>query len=58
MMTRGFEKEIADYYEQAVQKGKILVAVEVHGAGEEQRLAKAERILAEAGSEPVALPEG
>jgi hypothetical protein len=58
MMTRGFEKEIQDYYDQAVQLGKILVAVEVHGEGNAARLAEAERILAEAGAEPVALAEG
>src|SRR5262245_40835649 len=58
MMTRGFEKEAALYYEQAVQQGKILVAVEVHGDGADEKLAKAERIFAEAGAEPVPLVEG
>jgi hypothetical protein len=58
MMTRGFEKETADYYDQAVQSGKILVGVEVHGAGAGQRLALAERILAESGAQPVPLAEG
>jgi hypothetical protein len=58
MMTRGLQKEIADYYDQAVQLGKILVAVEVHGEGSEAKLARAEQILAEAGAEPVALVEG
>jgi len=28
MLTRGAEKELADYYDQAVMEGKILVAVE------------------------------
>jgi hypothetical protein len=58
MSTRGVTKEVADFYDQAVQRGKILVAVEVHGEGKESRLAQAERILAEAGSEPVPLVEG
>jgi hypothetical protein len=58
MMTRGFEKEIADYYDAEVRLGKILVAVEVAGAGHEARLARAERIFSEAGAEPVALVEG
>ncbi len=58
MATRGFEKEIADYYDQAVQKGKILVAAEVHGAGHEAKLLEAERILTASGVEPVALAEG
>ncbi|HVX62672.1 MAG TPA: hypothetical protein VHC19_18780 [Pirellulales bacterium] len=58
MMTRGVEKELADYYDQAVQRGKILVAAEDHSEAQRQRLAKAATILAECGSEPVALPEG
>ena len=58
MATRGFEKEIADYYDQAVQRGKILVAAEVHGEGSAARLAEAERALAEAGAEPIPLAEG
>jgi hypothetical protein len=58
MMTRGFEKEIADYYDQAVRRGQILVAVEVHGEDSAARLTQAERILAEAGAEPIPLSEG
>lgn len=58
MATRGFEKEAANYYDSAVQLGKILVAVEVQGDDNEARLAEAERIFAAAGAEPVALVEG
>ncbi len=58
MATRGFENEVVNYYDQAVQRGKILVAVEVHGEGKEARLAEAEHILAEAGVEPKALVRG
>ena len=58
MATRGIQKEIADYYDNAVRLGKILVAVEAHGEGSDARLARAEQILAEAGTEPVALVEG
>ncbi len=58
MMTRGFDKEIANFYDQAVKRGKILVAVEVHGERSVARLDEAEHILAEAGSEPLALVEG
>lgn len=58
MLTRGLEKEAADYYDQAVQEGKILVVVEDVSAGAVQRLAKAEQILAAAGAEPLELPEG
>ena len=54
LAARDIEPGIADYYDQAVQLGKILVAVEVHGEGAEARLTEAERILAETGAEPVA----
>jgi hypothetical protein len=58
MMTRGFEKETADYYDQAVQKGKILVAVEHQGPDQAQRLAVAERIFLDSGAEPINLTVG
>ncbi|MEX0713629.1 MAG: hypothetical protein WD278_14825, partial [Pirellulales bacterium] len=58
MMTRGVEKELADYYDQAVLKGRILVAAEVAGDEENASLAEAERVFREAGAEPVSLPEG
>jgi outer membrane lipoprotein SlyB len=58
MMTRGVEHELANYYDQAVTAGKILVAVEDHSEAQRQRLARAEQILAECGAEPVALREG
>lgn len=58
MLTRGVEKELANFYDQSVTAGKILVAAEHHGDDEPQWLAMASRILHEAGAEPVALPEG
>lgn len=58
MMTRGIEPELANYYDQAVTEGKILVAAEDHGQNHQQRLAIAERILSECGAEPLALNEG
>jgi hypothetical protein len=58
MMTRAREREDSLFYEQAVEFGKVLVAVEVHGPDSSARLAQAERILAEAGSQPVPLVEG
>lgn len=58
MMTRGVEKEVANFYDQAVGKGKILVAVEYEGPDQEERLALAERVFHEGGAEPIALPEG
>jgi hypothetical protein len=58
MLTRGVEKEAANFYDQAVAAGKILVAVEVHGQAAERRLAQAGRILDQAGAEPLPLTEG
>ena len=56
MATRGIEKEAADFYDQAVAEGKLLVAVEEHDA--RPALSAAEQVLAEAGAEPLPLPEG
>ncbi len=57
MLSRGVEKENAGFYDQAVQRGKILVAVEIHTHDAAQRLAEAEHILAEVGAHPFALEE-
>jgi len=58
MLTRGGEKELANFYDQAVRSGTILVGVEIHGPQAEKRLDLAAKIIAESGSEPVPLPEG
>lgn len=58
MTTRGVEREVANYYDQAVTAGKILVAAEDHSEAQRQKLERAETILAECGAEPLALPEG
>jgi len=58
MMSRGFERELANFYDQAVVAGKIHVAAEDHGPQQAERLARAEHILANAGAEPLPLPEG
>jgi hypothetical protein len=57
MMTRGVEKELADYYDQAIVAGKILVAVEDRSDRGAQNLAAATRVFEEAGAEPVSLSE-
>lgn len=57
MSTRAFEKELGPYYEQVVQHGHILVAVEPKDSSPD-RLAQAERILERAGTEAVPLAEG
>jgi hypothetical protein len=58
MMTRGVEKELANFYQQAVIEGQILVAAEDHGENHEKTLARAAQILAHAGAKPVSLAEG
>lgn len=58
MMSRGTENELADFYSQALQEGKILVAAESHGPEAELDLARAAAILAEKGAEPLPLSQG
>ena len=59
MMSRGVEGELANYYNQAVSLGKILVAVTEHGEQMSPRLQRAAQALAEAGAEhPMQLREG
>ncbi len=58
MMSRGVERELANYYNQAVEAGKLLVAVDVTGPDAPRRLVLAERVLADAGAEPAPLREG
>lgn len=49
----GIEKARGDYYERALQKGDILIVVEVKGADGAQRLEEAERIFAWVGAKEV-----
>ena len=58
MMTRGVEKELANFYQQAVISGRILVAAEAHDANSSQMLAKAAKVLADAGAQPLPMQEG
>ena len=58
MMTRGVERELANYYDQAVTQGRILVAAEQHDLNGTPMLDDAERILALHGANPIPLPEG
>jgi hypothetical protein len=51
MMTRGVEKEAANFYNQEVTDGQILITVEVHDPPPHPKLALAERILAEQGAD-------
>ncbi len=59
MMTRGVEKELANFYQQAVMEGQILVAAEVDERDPAKpSLGDAARILAGSGAQPLNLPEG
>lgn len=58
MMSRGVEKELANYYQQAVVNGQILVAAEDHSAAGQRHLSEAAKILADAGAHPLPLAEG
>ncbi len=58
MTTRGLEKEIANYYDQAVVEGKILVAAEAHGQNSPSRLARAEQNLETSGGRTPGLARG
>jgi hypothetical protein len=53
MMTRGLEPEVADFYDQALQKGQILVAVEAPDGSALERTALG--IFERRGSEAVQL---
>ena len=55
MMTRGVEKELANFYQQAVLEGRILVAAEATGLDAARKLAQAARILLQAGAQPLPL---
>lgn len=57
MMTRGVEKELANYYDQAVSEGRILVAAEEKDPRRAFMLDRAVEILSRLGVEPVPLPE-
>lgn len=57
MVHRGVEKESADYFDQAVADGKILISVEP-ADGTRERLAEAAAALKEAGAHPISLLEG
>jgi hypothetical protein len=58
MMTRGVEPEVANYYDQAVTEGKILVAAEDETPNQARTLAAAEAVFAATGAEPLPLPKG
>ncbi len=60
MTSRGVEHQAANYYDQALRRGQLLVAAEVPAGAPDAnvRLARAERAFEEAGAEPIPLPAG
>ena len=58
MLTRGGEGELADFYDQAVREGQLLVGVEVPGEHPADRLALAEAAFAAEGLKPLSLEHG
>ncbi len=58
MLTRGSEGELADFYDQAVREGQLLVGVEVHGPNAAARLAQAEAVFAAEDVRVIALSDG
>lgn len=55
MTTRGVDSEAADYYDQAVERGKLLVAVEDHTDGAAAHLREAREILSRGGAVTIPL---
>ncbi len=58
MMTRGVEKELANYYDQAVTRGQILVAAEQEDPAQCAMLDHATEIFANHGVDSLSLQEG
>jgi hypothetical protein len=50
IVAKGYEQEADDHYKQAIERGQIVVGVEVHGEDGAARLAEAQRILDETGA--------
>lgn len=55
MMTRGMEPEVADFYDQALESGQILVAVELTDEVTQDQIDRADRVFAATGAEQVTL---
>ena len=55
MAARGHEPDVVDYYDQALRKGKILVAIE---DDDPQRVSRAHHVFERAGAEPMELARG
>lgn len=58
MLSRGVEKELANFYQQAVMDGRILIGVEEQKPDSDQKLLRAAEIFQQCGSRPLPLPQG
>lgn len=58
MMSRGMEREVANYYDQALRRGQILVAAEIAEGDDEKLLDRAERVFEDVGAKSEPLPAG
>jgi len=58
MASTGSDHELANYYDQSMRRGQILVAAEIAKGDDAALLGRADAALAEAGAHPVALPRG
>jgi len=58
MLSRGVEHEVADYYDQALPRGEILVAAEIEGGGDVTMLERAEAVFRSVSARPIALAQG
>jgi hypothetical protein len=58
MVARGFEPGVADFYDQALGEGQIMVAVEESPDAESPSLERASKILRETGARVVPLKKG
>ena len=50
IVSKGYEQEADDYYKQAIERGQIVVGVDVQSEDGAGQLAEAQRILDEAGA--------
>lgn len=58
MMSRGVEHEVANFYDQSMTDGEILVAAEIERGGSLVMLDRAERAFEDAGARPITLSQG
>jgi hypothetical protein len=58
MTSRGTEHEVANFYDQALTDGQILVAAEIEDDADAALLDAAERIFVATGAQPISLPQG